>query len=440
MFRKLVHFVEEENLFYRDEKILVAVSGGIDSVVLLHLLKQMEIDCAIAHCNFHLRGDESDGDLEFVRDLAEQYGIPFYSKDFDTKEYAAENKQSIEMAARELRYEWFEQLRELLSYQYIAVGHHADDVAETVLINLVRGTGIHGLTGIKSKLGKIIRPLLPFTRMELEAYAKENNLLYREDSTNKETDFVRNKIRHHIIPVLEEINPSIRKTMTENVARFREVEQIYNDVIEENRLHLVFQRDDQLMISIHRLQELPSPSSHLFEILSPFGFHHRDVKMIAKSLDSISGKRFFSSTHQLLRDRKYLILSNLEEVDQNMYEIEEADCETDIPIEMEASFINRTPDFKFPTSPKIACFDANKLKFPLLIRKWKEGDQFRPIGMKGTKKVSDYFIDKKFSLSDKESTWLLCSGERIMWIVGHRMDDRFKITDKTTKIYRLELK
>ncbi|WP_299992802.1 tRNA lysidine(34) synthetase TilS [Marinifilum sp. N1E240] len=440
MFRKLVHFVEEENLFYRDEKILVAVSGGIDSVVLLHLLKQMEIDCAIAHCNFHLRGDESDGDFEFVRDLAEQYGIPFYSKDFDTKEYAAENKQSIEMAARELRYEWFEQLRELLSYQYIAVGHHADDVAETVLINLARGTGIHGLTGIKAKLGKIIRPLLPFTRTELEAYAKVNNLQYREDSTNKETDFVRNKIRHQIIPVLEEINPSIRKTMTENVARFREVEQIYNDVIEENRLHLVFQRDDQLMISIQRLQELPSPSSHLFEILSPYGFHHRDVKMIAKSLDSISGKRFFSSTHQLLRDRKYLILSNLEEVDQNMYEIEEADCETDIPIEMEASFINRTPDFKFPTSPKIACFDANKLKFPLLIRKWKEGDQFRPIGMKGTKKVSDYFIDKKFSLSDKESTWLLCSGERIMWIVGHRMDDRFKITDKTTKIYRLELK
>nr|WP_227006009.1 tRNA lysidine(34) synthetase TilS [Marinifilum sp. N1E240] len=419
---------------------MVAVSGGIDSVVLLHLLKQMEIDCAIAHCNFHLRGDESDGDFEFVRDLAEQYGIPFYSKDFDTKEYAAENKQSIEMAARELRYEWFEQLRELLSYQYIAVGHHADDVAETVLINLARGTGIHGLTGIKAKLGKIIRPLLPFTRTELEAYAKVNNLQYREDSTNKETDFVRNKIRHQIIPVLEEINPSIRKTMTENVARFREVEQIYNDVIEENRLHLVFQRDDQLMISIQRLQELPSPSSHLFEILSPYGFHHRDVKMIAKSLDSISGKRFFSSTHQLLRDRKYLILSNLEEVDQNMYEIEEADCETDIPIEMEASFINRTPDFKFPTSPKIACFDANKLKFPLLIRKWKEGDQFRPIGMKGTKKVSDYFIDKKFSLSDKESTWLLCSGERIMWIVGHRMDDRFKITDKTTKIYRLELK
>lgn len=440
MFRKLVHFVEEENLFYRDEKILVAVSGGVDSVVLLYLLKQMEIDCAIVHCNFHLRGDESDGDFEFVKVLAEQYGIPFYSKDFNTKEYASENKQSIEMAARELRYEWFEQLRELFSYNYIAVGHHADDVAETVLINLVRGTGIHGLTGIKAKLGKIIRPLLPFTRMELEAYAKENNLQYREDSTNKETDFVRNKIRHQIIPILEEINPSIRKTMTENVARFREVEQIYNDVIEENRLHLVFQRDDQLMISIQRLQELPSPSSHLFEILSPYGFHHRDVKMIAKSLDSISGKRFYSSTHQLLRDRKYLILSNLEEVDQNKYEIAEADNEIESPIEMEASFINRTPDFKFPTTPQIACFDANKLKFPLLIRKWKEGDQFRPIGMKGTKKVSDYFIDKKFSLSDKENTWLLCSGERIMWVVGHRMDDRFKITDKTTKIYRLELR
>jgi tRNA(Ile)-lysidine synthase len=440
VFRKLVRFVEEENLFYRDEKILVAVSGGIDSVVLLQMLLKMEVNCAIAHCNFHLRGDESDGDFEFVKNLAKQYNLPFYSKDFDTKAYAESNKLSIEMAARELRYEWFNQILELENYQYIAVGHHADDVAETVLINLIRGTGIHGLTGIKSKLGKIIRPLLPFTRKELEEFAESEGLHYREDSTNRETDFVRNKIRHQVIPVLEQINPAIRKTMSENVQRFKEVEQIYNDVIEENRLHLVFQRENQLLISIARLQELPSPSSHLFEILSPYGFHHRDVRMIAKSLDSISGKRFFSSTHQILRDRKYLILSELEENDANEYLLEEKSGLIEFPIEMEASFIDRTPNFKFPTNPEIACLDASKLKFPLKLRKWQKGDSFRPIGMKGNKKISDFFIDQKFSLQDKENTWLLISGDRIAWVVGHRLDDRFKITQETTKIFSLELK
>jgi len=440
VFRKLVRFVEEENLFYRDEKILVAVSGGIDSVVLLHMLLKMEVNCAIAHCNFHLRGDESDGDFEFVKNLAKQYNLPFYSKDFDTKAYADNNKLSIEMAARELRYEWFNQILELENYQYIAIGHHADDVAETVLINLVRGTGIHGLTGIKPKLGKIIRPLLPFTRKELEEFAESESLNYREDSTNRETDFVRNKIRHQVIPVLEQINPAIRKTMSENVQRFKEVEQIYNDVIEENRLHLVFQRENQLLISIARLQELPSPSSHLFEILSPYGFHHRDVRMITKSLGSISGKRFFSSTHQVLRDRKYLILSELEENDSSEYLLEEKSGLIEFPMEMEASFIDRTPSFKFPSNPEIACLDACKLKFPLKLRKWQKGDSFRPIGMKGNKKISDFFIDQKFSLQDKENTWLLISGDRIAWVVGHRLDDRFKITATTTKIFKLEMK
>ncbi|WP_421918675.1 tRNA lysidine(34) synthetase TilS [Marinifilum sp.] len=440
MFRKLVRFVEEEELFYRDEKILVAVSGGVDSVVLFHLLLKMELDCAVLHCNFQLRGLESDGDYEFVKSLAEINQIPFYSKSFDTKAYADTNKISIEMAARELRYEWFYQILEKENYQYIAVGHHADDVAETVFINLVRGTGIHGLTGIKSKLDKVIRPLLPFTRKELVEYAVAEKLRFREDSTNKETDFVRNKIRHQLIPILESINPSIRKTMSENVQRFREVEQIYNDVIEENRLHLVFQRENKLLISIARLQELASPTSHLFEILSPYGFHHRDVRMITKSLDSISGKRFFSSTHQLLRDRKYLILSELQENDTNEYLLEEKSGMIEFPIEMETLLFDRTADFIFPTKPQIACLDASKLRFPLKLRKWQKGDSFKPMGMKGSKKVSDYFIDQKFSLQDKENTWLLISGDKIVWLVGHRLDDRFKITDFTSKILKLELK
>lgn len=439
MLRKLICFVEEEKLFYRDEKILVTVSGGVDSVVLLDLLCAMEVECGVAHCNFHLRGNESDGDFEFVKNLVKEKGLAFYSKDFDTKKYAEENKISIEMAARDLRYNWFEELREVYNYKYIAVGHHADDVAETVLINLARGTGIHGLSGIKSKLGKIVRPLLPFPRKRILEYAKEYSLDFREDSTNAETDYVRNKIRHQIMPVLEEINPAIRATMTENVQRFREVEQIYNNVIEEERLHLVLSRGNQLLISISKLKELLAPVSHLYELLSPYGFHHRDIRNIAKSIYGISGKLFYSATYQVLRDREYLIVSEISETNHREYLIREDSYTLDLPIEIKVSFLNKNETFKFSANSKIACFDANLLQFPLKLRKWKEGDSFQPIGMKGKKKISDFFIDQKFSLQEKKNTWLLFSGSNIVWVVGHRMDDRFKITDVTTKIFRLEL-
>ncbi len=439
MLRKLVRFVEEENLFYRDEKILVAVSGGVDSVVLLDLLCKMEVVCGVAHCNFHLRSDESDGDFEFVRKMAIDRNLVFHSIDFDTKKYAAENKISIEMAARDLRYNWFEEIRDIFDYKYIAIGHHADDVAETVLINLARGTGIHGLSGIKSKFGKIVRPLLPFPRKQLLEYAKEHSLHFREDSTNAETDFVRNKIRHQIMPVLEEINPAIRTTMTENVQRFREVEQIYNRVIEENRLHLVFTRENQLLISISKLKEILAPVSHLYELLSPYGFHNRDVRKIAESIHGISGKLFYSATHQLLRDREYLILTEISEENNKEYLISDEDRTLDLPLELRMSFLDRSPRFQFSNNIKIACFDANQLQFPLKLRKWKDGDSFHPIGMKGKKKISDFFIDQKFSLQEKENTWLLLSGNKIVWVVGHRMDDRFKITNATTKIYQLEL-
>ncbi|PKQ63207.1 tRNA lysidine(34) synthetase TilS [Labilibaculum filiforme] len=439
MQRKIVRFVEEENLFYRDEKILVAVSGGVDSVVMLDLLCKMEVECGVAHCNFHLREEESDGDLEFVKNLAKAKNLAFYSVDFDTKKYAAENKISIEMAARDLRYNWFEQVREISGYKYVAVGHHADDVAETVLINLARGTGIHGLSGIKSKLGKIIRPLLPFPRKQLLEYAQAHSIHFREDRTNAETDYVRNKIRHQIMPVLEEINPAIRATMTENVQRFREVEQIYNRVIEQNRLHLVFTRENQLLISIPKLKELLAPVSHLYELLSLYGFHHRDIRNIAESINGISGKLFYSATHQLLRDREYFILSEITEENTKEYLISEDKEQLQAPLELTITLLDRTPGFQFPSDSKIACFDANQLQFPLKLRKWKEGDAFRPIGMKGKKKISDYFIDQKFSLQEKENTWLLLSGSKIVWVLGHRMDDRFKITDTTTKIYKINL-
>jgi len=439
MLRKLVRHIEKEDLFYRNEKLLVAVSGGLDSVVLLHLLYKMEVDCVVAHCNFRLRDKDSDGDEVFVRQLAEKYQYPFYSVAFDTVDYANDKGISIEMAARDLRYDWFESLRKEMDCQYTLTAHHADDVIETILINLTRGTGIHGLTGIKAKMGHLIRPLLPFSRDEIRNYALENNLEYREDYTNAQTDFVRNKIRHQIIPVLEEINPGIRKTMTENVGRFRDIESIYNKEIAGKRLSFIDQEGGRLLILIAELKKLTAPNSHLYELLNPFGFHSRDVAHIVESLDSISGKLFYSEKYQLLRDREYLVLTERAEKDYGEYELSENGLTVVSKQKFECQVFERPVDFKFSTNPHIACFDADKLTFPLKLRKWQEGDVFHPIGMKGRKKISDYFIDNKFSLTDKESAWLLVSGDDIVWLVGHRMDDRYKITNSTQSICQISV-
>ncbi len=437
MLRKLIHHIEKEKLFGRNEKLLVAVSGGLDSIVLLHLLYKMEMDCLVAHCNFRLRGEDSDGDEVFVGKLAETYGFPFCTTAFDTTAYAKEKAISIEMAARDLRYEWFESIRQAKQCQYILTAHHADDVIETVLINLARGTGIHGLTGIKAKKDRLIRPLLPFSRDELKTYAEENTLKYREDYTNAQTDFVRNKIRHQIIPVLQEINPGIQKTMNENVARFSDVELIYNNEISNKKLTFIDQKDDKLLISVSKLKRLPANKSHLFELLKPYGFHSRDVSNIIESLDAISGKLFYSENYELLRDREYLILTERVEKVAGEYELNESGLSIEEELKLECRIFERPSDFKFSTDPQIACFDADKLSFPLKLRKWQEGDVFQPIGMKGRKKISDYFIDNKFSLTDKENAWLLVSGEDIIWLVGHRMDDRYKITRATRSIYKV---
>ncbi|RXQ96192.1 tRNA lysidine(34) synthetase TilS [Ancylomarina salipaludis] len=437
MLRKLVRHIEKEDLFYRNERILVAVSGGLDSVVLLHLLHKMEMDCVVAHCNFQLRDKDSDGDEIFVKNLAEHYKFPVYSVTFETTEYAKEKGISIEMAARDLRYNWFETIRKENDCRYILTAHHADDVIETVLINLVRGTGIHGLTGIKAKKGKLVRPLLPFTREEIKTYAEQNELEYREDYTNIQTDFVRNKIRHQIIPVLQEINPAIQKTMNENVGRFRDIEQIYNQEIAKRRLSFVDQEDGRLLILIAELKKLTSPNSHLYELLHPYGFHSREIINILESLDSISGKMFYTENYQLLRDRDYLVLTEKGEKDYREYQLDKNDRIELGEYIVECEVFDRPSDFKFSTDSQIACFDADKLTFPLELRKWQEGDVFQPIGMKGRKKVSDYFIDNKFSLTDKENAWLLVSGDDIIWLVGHRMDDRFKITKDTISVYQV---
>ncbi len=439
MLRKLIRHIEKEELFGRNDTVLVAVSGGLDSVVLLHLLKKMEMNCVVAHCNFQLRGEESEADEVFVKEMAERFNFPFYSIAFDTVTFAKEKRISIEMAARDLRYKWFEEIREAAQCKYILTAHHADDVIETVLINLARGTGIHGLVGIKAKNADLIRPLLPFSREELKAYAADNRLDYREDYTNAQTDFVRNKIRHQIIPVLQEINPSIQKTMNENVARFSDVELIYNNEIERKKPRFVERKEHQLLISVSALKKMDANKSHLFELLKPYGFHSRDVVNIVESLDAISGKLFYSEDYQILRDREYLVLSKKKKKEVETYELKENARVHANEKEFECKVFERPLDFNFSTKPFIACFDAEKLNFPLLIRKWQEGDVFHPIGMKGSKKVSDYFIDNKFSLTDKERTYLIVSGDNIIWVAGYRMDNRYKITNNTKLICQVEM-
>ncbi len=437
LFRRCLHFIEKENLFRRNQRILIAVSGGVDSMVLLYLLHKMEMDCAVAHCNFSLRGEASDGDCEFVKAAADAYGIPCYIEKFDTEEYAKSQKISIEMAARDLRYKWFADLCKKHSFDYLAVGHHADDVAETVLINLIRGTGITGLTGIKSKKGNVVRPLLPFTRKELIDFASASGIFFREDATNAEIDFVRNKIRHQVMPVLEQINPGIRTTMTENVQRFNDVAAIYNETMAMNKPLLQSRRNDSLEISIERLQKVTAPASHLYEILSPFGFHFRDISNMITALNGLSGKRFYSASHQLLIDRDVLIVSPKKEEEKQEFTILENQEELAAPFRAILQQFMKTTDFKFSRSNNTACFDADLLTFPLTIRRWQHGDYFQPIGMKGKKKISDFFIDNKFSLQQKEETWLLLSGNKIVWVIGYRMDERFKITDKTKSIYQM---
>lgn len=439
MLRAFRNNINENDLFFRDEKILLAVSGGVDSVVMLDLFHRLEMDCVIAHCNFNLRGDESDGDEAFVRELSEKYNYPLFVINFQTKEYASQHGISIEMAARDLRYNWFETMRLEQKCSCVAVAHHSDDVAETLFINLCRGTGIRGLTGIKPKTGSIVRPLLNLSRPQLEAYAKERGLAFREDSTNAQVEYVRNKIRHKVLPVLEMINPSIRQTLMDNIEHFREVEKIYLQAVKEKRAELVVKEDEQTKISISGLKSTAAPATFLFEILAPFNFHFRDVQHMAKALDSISGKVFYSSTHRVIRDREFLLVLPLENTTKKEYQIERSIQKINMPFAMSLKFIDSTDDFVFPSHSHIACLDAGKLQFPLTLRKWRQGDTFTPLGMKGKKKLSDFFIDQKFSMNKKENIWLLVSGDDIVWVVGHRMDDRFKITRDTQQICKLSL-
>ncbi len=429
---------KEKQLFTSGQKVLLAVSGGIDSMVLLYLFEKSGFDYGIVHCNFQLRGNESDGDEEFVKREVLIHGVPAFFQTFDTREYAQINGISIEMAARELRYEYFEKIRKENNYDFIATAHHSDDLIETFFLNLSRKTGIKGLTGIKDKTGHIIRPLLFAGRNEIEAFAAENYIEFREDSTNSEVIYQRNFLRHKILPLFTELNPSFKKNVLASIENLRDAENVYAGYFDSEKLKAVKNAGDSLIIDIDTLQQSAYPKLLLLEILTAYGFNPTVVDEVFQSLESDSGKQFFSKTHRLVKDRDKLFVSPVYENGNKIYYIEAGDIELFQPFDMNIEKHAAT-DFKIRKEKNFACLDLDKLQFPLLIRKWQQGDYFQPLGMTGLKKVSDFFIDEKIPLHQKENAWLLCSGEKIVWIMGQRIDNRFKITTKTKNILQIEI-
>ena len=426
----MLKYINENELPKNDSKILLAISGGIDSICLAHLLIELEYKVEFAHCNFKLRGKESDDDVLFVKNLALSYNVPFHYLSFDTKEYSNKHKISIQMAARELRYKWFRNLRKEISADYIAVAHNLDDRIETFFINIIKGTGIRGAISMRSKNNFIIRPIMFASRDEIISYAKKNKLKYREDSSNISEKYLRNKIRHKIIPLLREMNPSIDKTIDNEISILEDTFSIYNDSIESVFKKIVVNTNNGYKILQAELLKLNPLKAYVYEFFQRFGF--TDFDAITSSIGKESGVQFFSKSHKLLIDREYVIVEKISKENFSEAIIKKDFNAISIPINLSFQILEeRVSDF----SNYSACFDYDKLKFPLKIRTWKDGDRFIPLGMKQYKKVSDFFIDIKLDVFSKEKTFLLCSDDKIIWIVGHRIDDSFRITTKTKKTY-----
>ena len=433
MKNKVQQFITEKSLFIREDKLILGISGGADSVCLMHVFLELGYSFELAHCNFNLRGEESDADEYFVKDLAKEHQLKIHVKQFDTLVYAAENKISTQMAARDLRYAWFEKLRIKSSAKYLAIAHHANDDVETFFINLVRGSGLKGFLGIKEKNNAIVRPLLSVSRLEIEQYLKDRGLVFREDSSNASVKYLRNKIRHELIPLLAQMNPSIQQTVKDEMRILDGVAQIYASKVEEVRKDLTQEKNGIVQLEISALLALNPLHSYLYELLSAYGFYA--VEAISKALQGQSGKQFFSSTHQLVVDRENIFISLLNK-ENEVFEITEKTISLVYPLEINFKVM---ADKTIIYDNNIAQLDVEKLKFPLTLRKWKQGDKFMPLGMKKFKKLSDFFIDSKFSIIDKQEQWLLCSGVDIVWVLGCRIDERYKLESNTKKVYIAQL-
>lgn len=447
MVQKFKEHVKNKNLFSINDKLLLAVSGGVDSVVLCELCKQAGIEFEIAHCNFQLRGEESERDEKFVIEMGKKYEVKVLVKKFDTEVYAKENKISIQEAARGLRYEWFE---ELLTPDPIAIGsnfptpnhlltaHHADDNAETIAMNFFRGTGLHGLTGIPIKNGNVIRPLLIFSKEEILEFNNKNELEFVEDSSNQSSKYTRNLFRNEIIPAIAKVFPQVKENLLDNINRFGEIEKLYKLSVAELKKKLVKEKGAEWHIPIKQLMGFDNRAL-IYEIIAEFGFNEKQIAEVIKLAASESGRYIDSPVFQyrIIKHRHWFIISPIQStvaativIDQQM---------PSVLFEKGFLKIEKATNQKQNKDNSVAIIDASQIKFPLLLRKWKQGDYFYPLGMKKKKKLSRFFIDQKFSKSEKESMWVIEMNKKIIWLVGYRIDDRFKITDKTTSNLILSL-
>lgn len=426
--KQTVHaYIEQNKLLNPDGKVIVALSGGADSVALLHILLSLHYECVAAHCNFHLRGEESERDELFVRSLCGEWRVPLHVRQFDTEAYARTNRLSIEMAARDLRYAWFRELAAREQAQAVAVAHHADDQAETVLMNLVRGAGLRGMCGMPVRNGLVVRPLLCCTRQGIEDYLRTKQIPFVTDSTNTQTDYKRNKFRHIVLPMLEQINPGIRQTLAEERDHFAGYRQMVQAYMEQAAARLVHQTDGRLHIDTAGLLREPAPETVLYELLLPYGFNATQARQLHAALDGTPGKRFESPTHYAIKDRAEIIIGR------------RTDCEEAKPT-IKTNVRNRRPTEIFPAADAdVAFFDADKLRGPLSVRHWQAGDVFHPIGLKGKKKISDFFTDCKLDVQQKQEVWLVLSGTEVAWVAGHRIDERFKVGAETTRVAEVRL-
>jgi len=430
--------------YIENKKLILALSGGIDSMVLADMLLKAKADFVVAHCNFHLRGEESDGDEQFVRDYAERNGLTLYVNQFDTMDYAKRHGISIEMAARELRYTWFEELRQQLGYDKIAVAHHADDQLETFFINLLRGAGIRGLKGMQPVNGNIIRPLLSVSREEIHQYALEDGIKWREDHTNAETQFLRNKIRHELLPVIDSISKEGRAAILKSISHLASENELYRDLVKEKidsslRAERSGARQSTLVESglLRRcaprndvLSDNLSPyvsEQLLFEWLRDYGFNSDQVHFVYEALNGQPGTSFFSPTHRVTIERDGVELTPL--------------CQqTETPMELAYEKITHDEHFSLDKSPKVAQLDYDKISFPLQLRRWQAGDRFHPFGMKGSRLLSDFLKDLKLTTKQKEDTCVLTTADnQIVWVVGQRIDDRFRVTDQTKTVLKAKI-
>tara|TARA_B110000037_G_scaffold32158_1_gene38681 strand:+ start:35374 stop:36714 length:1341 start_codon:yes stop_codon:yes gene_type:complete len=422
--------------FLKDKKLLIAVSGGIDSNVLIALFHELKYDISMAHCNFHLRGKESVLDEESLKKIAADLNIVFHSISFETEAYAKKRKISIQLAARELRYDWFEKIKTEKSYDYILTAHHKNDVLETFLINFTRGTGLDGLTSIPTINGAIVRPLLPFTRDEILKYALDNNIAWREDESNTSIKYARNKIRHQVIPVLQELNPSLLNTFEHTLEHLKGSQQLIANTVSNLREKVISAKGDILQISIEEIKKMSVPKPYLFELLKPYNFKEWDD--VFHLLNAQSGKQIFSKTHRLLKDRKFLFLTEIDtKSNPTSYTLKEFVSEY-LTHDLKLEFSIKSYSASRKNQKNKVFIDADTVKFPLIMRKWKNGDIFTPLGFRGKKKLSDYFKDEKMSLIEKERTWILTNTKNeIIWILGKRIDDKFKTSSNTEHMIEL---